>query len=137
MFQKILSFLFILFLLASADVIKLEYQIKEAPKVDHDGIVYIEKGRSALYAYGPQVAVRTVYALLPLGQKPMSAPGTATTKHSGEAIPCLRSPLPADLWPAPCSPGLPPSHPDPGGPRPSRSGPMPRIPRPRPRAPVR
>lgn len=71
MLQKIQSILFILFLLVSADVIKWEYQIKEAPVV-RKGIVYIEGGRSAMYAYGPQVAVRTAHILLPLGQKAKS-----------------------------------------------------------------
>ena len=67
MFQKIVSLLFVLCILASADVIKQEYAI-EAPVV-RDGIAYIKSGRAAMYAFGPQVAVRPANILLPLGQQ--------------------------------------------------------------------
>lgn len=67
MFQKILSLLFILVLLVSADVVKQEYAFK-APVV-MDQIAYLEGGRSAQYAFGPRVAVFPAKVLLPLGQQ--------------------------------------------------------------------
>ena len=67
MFQKILSLLFILTLLVSADVVKQEYTF--AKPFVKDGFAYLEGGRPGDYAFGPQVAVRASKVMLPVGKE--------------------------------------------------------------------
>ena len=67
MLQKIISLLFILTLLVSADVVTQEYAFTK-PFVK-DGIAYCNGCRASMDAFGPQVAVYGSKVMLPLGQQ--------------------------------------------------------------------